>query len=288
MQRILLFSCLLALPFTTWSQGVGEEVAAVGAVKQLFDGMRESDSAKVRAVFHPLARLQSVSIAPDGTPRLSEADINRFIQNIGAAKKGDLDEQIWIYDARIDGNMASVWTEYTFVLAGKLSHCGSNAFHLFKDAGGWKITQITDTRRKSGCLTEAPQVVPELHRLVDAWHKAAAVADEDAFFGAMAPEGVYIGTDATERWDRDTFRTWAQKAFERESAWAFSSRDRRIMVSADGRHAWWDELLDTWMGVCRGSGVLVHGQDGWKIAHYQLSLAVPNEKMDKVRKAIGK
>ncbi|MFM8361583.1 MAG: hypothetical protein ACKOA4_02680, partial [Haliscomenobacter sp.] len=87
MQRILLFSCLLALPFTTWSQAMGEEVAAVGAVKQLFDGMRESDSAKVRAVFHPLARLQSVSIASDGTPRLSEADINRFIQNIWAAKK---------------------------------------------------------------------------------------------------------------------------------------------------------------------------------------------------------
>ena len=34
---------------------------------------------------------------------------------------------------------------------------------------------------------------------------------------------------------------------------------------------------DTWMGVCMSSGVLVKTKNGWKIKHYQLSIAVPND-----------
>ncbi len=48
--------------------------------------------------------------------------------------------------------------------------------------------------------------------------------------------------------------------------------------------AWFDELLDTWMGVCRGSGVLVKNGDSWKIKQYVLSLTVPNSNIDEVIK----
>ena len=41
--------------------------------------------------------------------------------------------------------------------------------------------------------------------------------------------------------------------------------------------AWFDELLDTQMKLCRGSGVLQKIDGKWKIAHYVLSIAVPNE-----------
>jgi hypothetical protein len=41
--------------------------------------------------------------------------------------------------------------------------------------------------------------------------------------------------------------------------------------------AWFDELLDTQMKLCRGSGVLRKENGDWKIAHYVLSIAVPNE-----------
>ncbi|MBK8044278.1 MAG: nuclear transport factor 2 family protein [Haliscomenobacter sp.] len=282
------FFFLLLLPFFLNAQLTQDETDAIGVVKRLFDGMRASDSNMVRSTFHPRAQLQTTLIGADGKPRLVDADINRFVASIGAPKEQMFDERIWSYDVRIDQGLASVWTEYTFYIGNTMSHCGVNAFHLFKDADGWKIIQITDTRRKEGCLPEEPDRAKSLHALIDGWHKAAAVADEDALFGAMAPDGVYIGTDASERWLRDELKAWAKSAFERESAWAFTSRDRRIMVSSDARHAWWDELLDTWMGVCRASGVLVYGSDGWKINHFQLSLAVPNEKIEKFKKMVGK
>jgi hypothetical protein len=47
--------------------------------------------------------------------------------------------------------MAAIWTEYSFYLGDKFSHCGVNSFQLFKDETGWKIIYIVDTRRKEGC-----------------------------------------------------------------------------------------------------------------------------------------
>jgi hypothetical protein len=43
--------------------------------------------------------------------------------------------------------------------------------------------------------------------------------------------------------------------------------------------AWFDEKLDTWMGICRGSGVVARTKEGWKIKHYVLSVTVPNDKI---------
>ncbi|MCK5618818.1 MAG: nuclear transport factor 2 family protein [Candidatus Krumholzibacteria bacterium] len=121
---------------------------------------------------------------------------------------------------------------------------------------------------------------PAIGKLLDAWHNAAATADEDVFFGSMADDAIYLGTDATERWTRAEFMAWGKKHFERESAWSFEPYNRTIYVSADGQFAWFEELLKTWMGVCRGSGVLTRDTEGnWKIQHYNLAVTVPNDLM---------
>ena len=117
----------------------------------------------------------------------------------------------------------------------------------------------------------------ELNKLIDNWHKAAAEADGDTFFGTMSDSSIYIGTDATERWTKEEFYSFAQPYFDRGSAWDFTPYDRLIQFSSDGKIAWFSELLDTWMGVCRGSGVLIKENGEWKISHYHLSITVPNE-----------
>jgi hypothetical protein len=179
-----------------------------------------------------------------------------------------------------------LFPEYTFYVGDQMSHCGVNAFQLMKTTEGWKIIGITDTRRKDNCITTAPDSQKELVAVIDAWHLAAAKADENQFFGAMSADGVFLGTDASERWLREAMRKDMQKAFDKESAWDFKAKNRSIAVSADGRYAWWDELLDTWMGVCRGSGVLERSGKEWKIKQYNLALMVPNDKIKKVMKLI--
>ncbi len=130
--------------------------------------------------------------------------------------------------------------------------------------------------------------VQQVAAVLDDWHAAASVADEPRYFGHFAANGVFMGTDATERWTVSEFRAWAKPHFARKAAWSFKPRDRRVDFSADGKIAWFDEMLDTPnLGVCRGSGVLVRTGKVWKIAQYNLSIAIPNALADGIVKEIA-
>ncbi|MCB9296923.1 MAG: nuclear transport factor 2 family protein [Lewinellaceae bacterium] len=274
-----LFFFLFALPTLLPAQ-TAEELAAVQApIQLLFDGMRAGDSSMVRRAFHPGARLQTAFVGRDGQPRLEDGQLGQFLQSVGTPHEKVFNEQIWSYDIRIDGLLATAWTEYTFFLGDQLSHCGVNAFQLFRGAEGWKISHIADTRRREGCPAEAPDEAALINGLLDNWHRAAATAHEEAFFGSMTADAIYLGTDASERWLRDELRDWAKAAFERDTAWAFTPHSRQLYFAQNGQTAWFEEKLDTWMGPCRGSGVLAKTADGWKIRHYNLAVLVPNEKI---------
>ncbi|WP_041326899.1 nuclear transport factor 2 family protein [Robiginitalea biformata] len=119
-----------------------------------------------------------------------------------------------------------------------------------------------------------------LDSLLTAWHQAASDADFDAYFGLMAPGGVFIGTDASENWDREAFMEFSRPYFDQGKAWSFRAIERNIYLGPGGKTAWFDELLDTWMQLCRGSGTLVKTPEGWKIAHYVLSMTIPNEEVE--------
>ena len=120
----------------------------------------------------------------------------------------------------------------------------------------------------------------QINQLVDKWHKAAADANVVIFFDLMSVDCVYIGTDASERWVKKEFYQFAKPIFDKGKAWEFDPIERNVYFSENVKFAWFEELLDTWMGVCRGSGVLKKTSEGWKICHYHLSIAVPNEKID--------
>ena len=126
----------------------------------------------------------------------------------------------------------------------------------------------------------------QVSAFIDGWH-ADAANSRPAFFDKIARDGVYIGTDKKELWKRDDFKAWAKPAFERPTAWAFTPLRRNVYVSADKSVIWWDELLDTKMGICRASGVLHKVGNSFEIDHYQLSIAVPNGVSEKVISTIG-
>ena len=119
----------------------------------------------------------------------------------------------------------------------------------------------------------------DVARALDAFHTAAAKADEATYFELLAPEAVFLGTDATERWDKEAFRAFAHPYFAQGKGWTFVPRDRHIDFAAGGRVAWFDELLDSaTYGECRGTGVLAREADGrWRILQYHLTIPVPND-----------
>jgi ketosteroid isomerase-like protein len=119
-------------------------------------------------------------------------------------------------------------------------------------------------------------------KALDAFHTAASKADEEAYFALLAPNAVFLGTDATERWDKTAFRAFAHPHFSQGKGWTFKPRDRHVDFSQDGRVAWFDELLDSESyGECRGTGVLEKAANGgWKILQYNLTIPMPNDLAD--------
>ncbi|WP_396635973.1 nuclear transport factor 2 family protein [Maribacter sp. R77961] len=129
-----------------------------------------------------------------------------------------------------------------------------------------------------GSLTSAQDGTKEaIATTLDTWHKAASNAEFDAYFDLMTTDAVFIGTDAMENWNIPAFKAYSKPHFDKGKAWSFTAVERNIYVDEAQDFAWFDELLNTQMKLCRGSGVLRKTDIGWKIAHYVLSIAVPNE-----------
>lgn len=127
----------------------------------------------------------------------------------------------------------------------------------------------------------------DINRTLDNWHLSAAKADETSYFAVLADDSVFLGTDATERWNKDQFRAFAHPHFAKGKAWNFKATRRAVSFSADGMLAWFDEDLHTEnLGEARGSGVLRLDGGEWKIVQYNLALTVPNERFDEVKKLL--
>lgn len=140
---------LLAHAAPAMAQRAEDEVHAV--IRALFDGMRKVDSAAVRPLFHPQARLISVS-ARDGVPVVQvEQSVDGFVQAIGRPRTEVWDERIFNERVQVDGALASAWMDYAFYRGSTFSHCGVDHFLLVKDGGTWRILAIADTRRREGC-----------------------------------------------------------------------------------------------------------------------------------------
>ncbi|GLB48585.1 nuclear transport factor 2 family protein [Neptunitalea lumnitzerae] len=117
---------------------------------------------------------------------------------------------------------------------------------------------------------------------LDKWHKAAADTDFKTYFDLMSEDAIFIGTDATENWNKKEFMAYAKPYFDAGSAWSFTAIERHIFFNEDKTIAWFDELLNTQMKICRGSGVLIKEKGIWKIQHYVLSMTIPNENVSEV------
>jgi len=121
-----------------------------------------------------------------------------------------------------------------------------------------------------------------INSLLNNWHQAASDANFDAYFSLMTDDAVFIGTDATENWQNNAFKAYSKPYFDKGKAWSFTALERNIYVNNTTNFAWFDELLDTQMKICRGSGVLQKVNGTWKIKHYVLSITIPNKDVKKV------
>ena len=125
----------------------------------------------------------------------------------------------------------------------------------------------------------AQQGVKKLDQLILNWHKAASEAKFDAYFNCLTDDFIFLGTAPGERWTKKEFQEFSKPYFDKGQAWDFKASNRIWNFSKDGKTAWFDEDLATWMQGCRGSGVCTKIRGVWSISYYNLTVLIENEKI---------
>ena len=150
-QRFLALG-LVMISIVSFAQTMDEKNAVMKPINQLFIGMKLGDSAMVHSSFTKQISMATVSVK-EGKPVIShESSLDGFLKAVGTIHGDVWNEVIWDTQIQVDGNMAQAWAPYAFYVGNKFSHCGVDAFQLFKGTdGNWKIFHLSDTRQKEGC-----------------------------------------------------------------------------------------------------------------------------------------
>jgi hypothetical protein len=122
------------------------ERRVLAAVQRLWAAMHAGDGGAVSAVFAPGARLVSVAVR-DGQRVVETTPVAAFADAVDRGG-GGWNERMYDPDVRVDGDIASVWTFYTFHRGDRFNHCGIDSFELARGRAGWVVTQVADTRRQ--------------------------------------------------------------------------------------------------------------------------------------------
>ena len=111
--------------------------------------------------------------------------------------------------------------------------------------------------------------------LLDGLHQDAHEGNFQSYFNRYSSDAIFLGTDKAERWTIEEFKAYAKPAFEDGHGWTYTLVERNW--EGDGDTRWFDEILfNEKLGHCRGTGVIQLIKNEWKIAHYALTMLVPN------------
>lgn len=276
-------SLAILLSFTIVS-AVAQSNSPEGVVRSFFRAMYETDTTAIKRLLHEDLHLGTTSIL-EQVGEYTKGSRKGLISALGKSKPGELDEHISKVQIFEEDALATVVMDYAFYYKGAFSHCGINHFTLVKERLDWKILSIVDTRRKDNCYVHDARLA--IDKALTDWHDAASAADSTAYFDAMTDQSVFVGTDRGEVWSKAEFVRFSAPYFQKGKAWEFKAKERNIYSDDYNTTAYFDEVLDTWMGHCRGSGVMIKQDGQWKIQHYVLSLTVPNDDIKGVIELIG-
>lgn len=151
----LLANSLLAQTAKPAKSAAADRQAIEAVVRTLFDSMRAADTAKARSVMAPNFRIVVLAQNPAGQTVTREVTGKQFLAQIIAKPPQTLDERYWNSQVQIDGDLASFWCRYAFFNAGKFSHCGTDAFQLYRSPQGWRIVNLSYNIQREGCDMQA-------------------------------------------------------------------------------------------------------------------------------------
>lgn len=171
-------------------------------------------------------------------------------------------------------------TEYTLRVTGTMTRMDNR----------WRIMQLyvgtpvpNEVHAAYRQMTQAQEAgdqaeISAIESVLDQLHEAASKADGEAYFNLYAKDSVFIGTDISERWPIEDFKTYAMGRFNTGTGWTYHPKQRWVQLTPGKNTAYFMEVLDSEKySTSRGTGTMVRIEGAWKVAQYHLTYPMPND-----------
>ena len=142
MKRTLAALMILAPTFGQ-AEEIDEHAAIEETIAVMFEGLRERDLEKWRRTMHPEGKW-FVQRYFDDEITLRTTDTAARMAAV-AESTAVVDETVWNPTILLHRDMAVYWAPFKVKVDGDVIQCGVNSFQMMKDAGVWKVTNISYT-----------------------------------------------------------------------------------------------------------------------------------------------
>jgi hypothetical protein len=120
-----------------------EETAVLASFQALLDGLGKRDKAAMMAQLLPGG---SAVLMRSGKPAQMSFEI--LADRLSQPGPESHEERIRDAVVHVDGDVATVWAPFDFLIDGKIDHCGRDIANLVRVDGRWIIAAIADNGRK--------------------------------------------------------------------------------------------------------------------------------------------
>jgi hypothetical protein len=127
-----------------------EEAGVMAPVNALFAGIAARDGQAIAAQLLPDGGATVAAVKPDGTRSITHLTWPELTARFKPGPER-FEERLSDPAIEVDGDIAMVWGQYSFLIDGKVHHCGVDHFDLVRESGTWKIQNATWSSRTTDC-----------------------------------------------------------------------------------------------------------------------------------------
>lgn len=144
---------LLAAAAPAASVSASDAAAVMAPLKAWFAGIDALDATAIRNQI----RIDggggaTVAVSrPDGTKVVRHITWEAYLANIKPGERHFHEQFTGTPVIQIDGDIAMVWGDFVLSIDGKPATCGVDHFDLVREAGAWKVQNVTWSQRTTGC-----------------------------------------------------------------------------------------------------------------------------------------
>ena len=140
---------LLALSLQATAPSAADKAAILAPVEAALAALETQDAPALLRHVYPDGRVTAVGRLPSGATGLRQSSWTEYAARM---KPGNgFKERITNPNIEIDGDVGLVWAAFTIERGGKIVSCGYDHFDMVRQAGAWKIMNITFSTRTTGC-----------------------------------------------------------------------------------------------------------------------------------------